>query len=176
MNIYDASMIKAQKLSFVWRMILCLIFPPLAVFDKGCFPVALVYLLTALGTGTGVVFGFAFISFLWGWIPAGLVALLICGATEKDDDDRKDDDVIEVVEDEQIVPMKLTTKEVILLIIRYCLCFLCPPLAVLDKGCGASIYVFFFTLFGLIPGVILALLICFRSNDYYRRPVKRDAA
>ena len=43
------------------RIILCIIFPPLAVFDKGCGTMILVFLLTLLG-----------------WLPGTIAALLIC--------------------------------------------------------------------------------------------------
>ncbi len=43
------------------RILLCIIFPPLAVFDKGCGSILLVLLLTFLG-----------------WIPGTIVALIIC--------------------------------------------------------------------------------------------------
>ena len=42
------------------RIILCLIFPPLAVYDKGCGTMLLVLLLT-----------------LFGWLPGTITALLI---------------------------------------------------------------------------------------------------
>ena len=43
------------------RVILCVVFPPLAVADKGCGSFAIVFLLTLLG-----------------WIPGVLGALIIC--------------------------------------------------------------------------------------------------
>ncbi len=43
-----------------WRVILCIIFPPLAVADKGCGSVLLVFILT-----------------LCGWIPGVIAALII---------------------------------------------------------------------------------------------------
>lgn len=45
------------------RVILCVIFPPLAVLDKGCGSIALVGLLT-----------------LCGWIPGAIAALVISSA------------------------------------------------------------------------------------------------
>jgi uncharacterized membrane protein YqaE (UPF0057 family) len=45
----------------IWRVILCIIFPPLAVIDKGCGSIVLVVLLTIAG-----------------WVPGVLAALLIC--------------------------------------------------------------------------------------------------
>ena len=65
-------------------------------------------------------------------------------------------------------------KDICVLIIRYFLCLFCPPLAVLDKGCGAALYVLAFLPFGGIPGIILAFLICARSNNYYRKPAESD--
>ena len=43
-----------------WRVILCIIFPPLAVIDKGCGSVLLVLILT-----------------ICGWIPGVIAALII---------------------------------------------------------------------------------------------------
>jgi uncharacterized membrane protein YqaE (UPF0057 family) len=42
---------------------------------------------------------------------------------------------------------------------RALLCLLFPPLAVLDRGCGAVLLVFILTLLGWIPGVIAALMV-----------------
>ena len=42
---------------------------------------------------------------------------------------------------------------------RVFLSIICPPLAVLDKGCGSIIIVFILCIFGWIPGVIAALVI-----------------
>jgi uncharacterized membrane protein YqaE (UPF0057 family) len=44
----------------IWRVILCIIFPPLAVIDKGCGSIILVFILTLLG-----------------WIPGVIAALVI---------------------------------------------------------------------------------------------------
>lgn len=44
----------------LWRVILCIIFPPLAVIDKGCGSVLLVFILT-----------------LCGWVPGVIAALVI---------------------------------------------------------------------------------------------------
>lgn len=44
----------------IWRVILAIIFPPLAVLDKGCGSVLIVLILTLLG-----------------WIPGVLAALII---------------------------------------------------------------------------------------------------
>ncbi len=43
------------------RAILCVIFPPLAVYDKGCGSILLVGLLTIAG-----------------WVPGVIAAILIC--------------------------------------------------------------------------------------------------
>lgn len=43
-----------------WRVILCIIFPPLAVIDKGCGSILIILLLT-----------------LAGWIPGVIGALII---------------------------------------------------------------------------------------------------
>ena len=42
---------------------------------------------------------------------------------------------------------------------RVLLSIICPPLAVIDKGCGSIIIVFILTCLGWIPGVIAALII-----------------
>jgi uncharacterized membrane protein YqaE (UPF0057 family) len=44
----------------IWRVLLCIIFPPLAIIDKGCGSIILVIILT-----------------LMGWIPGVLAALII---------------------------------------------------------------------------------------------------
>jgi uncharacterized membrane protein YqaE (UPF0057 family) len=46
---------------------------------------------------------------------------------------------------------------------RALLCILLPPLAVLDKGCGAIVVTTILTLIGWIPGVIAAILFCTRD-------------
>ncbi|MDD3695242.1 MAG: YqaE/Pmp3 family membrane protein [Lentisphaeria bacterium] len=45
------------------------------------------------------------------------------------------------------------------LLIRIILCFIFPPLAVADQGCGAFMVVFFLTLLGWVPGTVAALVI-----------------
>ena len=50
---------KPANMSF-WRVILSIIFPPLAVLDKGCGSVIIVFLLT-----------------ICGWIPGVIAALII---------------------------------------------------------------------------------------------------
>jgi uncharacterized membrane protein YqaE (UPF0057 family) len=39
----------------VWRVLLCIIFPPVAVIDKGCGSVLIVFLLTLCGWVPGVI-------------------------------------------------------------------------------------------------------------------------
>ena len=38
-----------------WRVLLCIIFPPLAVIDKGCGSIVIVTILTLLGWVPGVI-------------------------------------------------------------------------------------------------------------------------
>ena len=45
----------------VWRVILCIIFPPLAVIDKGCGPILITTVLTFLA-----------------WIPGVIAAIIFC--------------------------------------------------------------------------------------------------
>ena len=48
---------------------------------------------------------------------------------------------------------------------RYFLCFLCPPLAILTTGkMGALILNIILTIFFWVPGIIHAILV---TNDYY---------
>ncbi len=44
----------------IWRVIVCVIFPPLAVLDRGCGSIAIVTILTIIG-----------------WIPGVLAALIV---------------------------------------------------------------------------------------------------
>jgi len=46
---------------------------------------------------------------------------------------------------------------------RAILCLLLPPLAVLDRGCGAIVVTTILTLVGWVPGVIAAIL--FNTRD-----------
>jgi len=39
----------------LWRVLLCIIFPPLAVLDKGCGSVLIVLILTIIGWVPGVI-------------------------------------------------------------------------------------------------------------------------
>ena len=47
--------------------------------------------------------------------------------------------------------------------LRTIICIICPPLAVLDKGCGAVTLTLLLTLCGWVPGVIAAIL--FNTRD-----------
>ena len=44
-------------------------------------------------------------------------------------------------------------------LLRILLCVIFPPLAVLDKGCGAILVVLFLTCLGWLPGTVAALVI-----------------
>jgi uncharacterized membrane protein YqaE (UPF0057 family) len=39
----------------IWRVLLCIIFPPLAVVDKGCGSFLIVFILTLIGWVPGVI-------------------------------------------------------------------------------------------------------------------------
>ena len=52
-------------------------------------------------------------------------------------------------------------------LLRAIICILFPPLAVLDKGCGALLLVTLLTICGWIPGVIAAILVCTQDNNRY---------
>jgi len=39
----------------IWRVLLCIIFPPLAVIDKGCGSILIVFLLTLCAWVPGVI-------------------------------------------------------------------------------------------------------------------------
>ena len=39
----------------IWRVILCILFPPLAVLDKGCGSIIIVTILTLVGWVPGVI-------------------------------------------------------------------------------------------------------------------------
>ena len=65
--------------------------------------------------------------------------------------------------------VEVTGKDVFVMIIRYLLCLIFPPLAVFDKGCGTMLLVFLFTLFGWLPGTILAFLICIKDKNYFQK-------
>ena len=63
----------------------------------------------------------------------------------------------------------VTSADVLVMILRYLLYLIFPPLAVVDKGCGTIMLVLLFTLFGWLPGAILAFLICIRDRNYFRK-------
>ena len=65
--------------------------------------------------------------------------------------------------------IEVTGDDLLVMIIRYLLCLIFPPLAVFDKGCGTMLLVFLFTLFGWLPGTILAFLICLKDRNYFRK-------
>jgi len=50
-------------------------------------------------------------------------------------------------------------------LMRVLICLFCPPLAVLDKGCGSIVLVAVLTGVGWVPGVIAALVICNNDNS-----------
>lgn len=50
----------------IWRVLLSILFPPLAVLDKGCGSVVIVFILTFLG-----------------WIPGVIAALIILNNPNK---------------------------------------------------------------------------------------------
>jgi uncharacterized membrane protein YqaE (UPF0057 family) len=39
----------------IWRVLICIIFPPLAVLDKGCGSILIVTILTLIGWVPGVI-------------------------------------------------------------------------------------------------------------------------
>ena len=49
----------------IFRVLLCLFFPPLAVLDKGCGSILMVSVLTCIG-----------------WLPGVLAAVIICNKKE----------------------------------------------------------------------------------------------
>lgn len=59
-------------MDFVIRIILCFIFPPLSVFDKGCGTILLICVLTLVG-----------------WVPGTVVALILCYADKNKIGDQK---------------------------------------------------------------------------------------
>ena len=63
--------------------------------------------------------------------------------------------------------------DLLVLLLRYVLCLVFPPLAVFDKGCGTMLIVFLLTLYGWLPGTIMAFLICIKDNNYYIKPAKK---
>jgi uncharacterized membrane protein YqaE (UPF0057 family) len=51
--------------------------------------------------------------------------------------------------------------------IRAIICLVFPPLAVIDRGCGAILITTVLTLIGWIPGVIAALIFASAPPDRY---------
>jgi uncharacterized membrane protein YqaE (UPF0057 family) len=49
---------------------------------------------------------------------------------------------------------------IVMSLLRAIVCIICPPLAVLDKGCGSVLLVAVLTVVGWVPGVIAAIFIC----------------
>lgn len=68
--------------------------------------------------------------------------------------------------------LKVSGKDLLVLILRYILCLVFPPLAVIDKGCGTMLIVFVLTLCGWVPGTVMALLLCIKDNNYYIKQSK----
>lgn len=44
--------------------------------------------------------------------------------------------------------------------LRVLVCILCPPLAVIDKGCGPFLLTLLLYACGWVPGVIAAIIFC----------------
>ncbi|HAN78849.1 MAG TPA: YqaE/Pmp3 family membrane protein [Bacteroidales bacterium] len=49
---------------------------------------------------------------------------------------------------------------------RVILAIIFPPLAVIDRGCGSVLIILLLTIAGWVPGVIGALVILNRRNDW----------
>lgn len=71
--------------------------------------------------------------------------------------------------------LRVSGGDLLVLILRYILCLVFPPLAVLDKGCGTVLIVFLLTLFGWLPGTVMAILICIKDNNYYIGPNNKSS-
>jgi uncharacterized membrane protein YqaE (UPF0057 family) len=61
----------------------------------------------------------------------------------------------------------LTLGELLKLVIRYILCLIAPPLAVIDQGCGSILLVFILTLCGWLPGTICAFIIVLEKKNFF---------
>ncbi len=61
----------------------------------------------------------------------------------------------------------LSLGELFKLVIRYILCLIAPPLAVIDQGCGSIILVFILTLLGWLPGTICAFYIVLCKKNFF---------
>ncbi|APS38717.1 hypothetical protein AO058_07390 [Salegentibacter sp. T436] len=64
--IFATYLIKVLDNMSVWRVILSVLFPPLAVYDRGCGSILIVLILTILG-----------------WIPGVIAALIILNNPRK---------------------------------------------------------------------------------------------
>ena len=49
-------------------------------------------------------------------------------------------------------------------IIRVILCFIFPPLAVIDHGCGTMLLVFLLCFLGWLPATIVALILTLKDD------------
>ena len=65
--------------------------------------------------------------------------------------------------------VNITLIDFLKLFLRYILCVIFPPLAVIDQGCGSIFWVFIFTLFGWLPGCILAFYLVLSKKNFYRK-------
>lgn len=74
--------------------------------------------------------------------------------------------------EQQCGKLRVSGKDLFVLVLRYLLCLIFPPLAVCDKGCGTMLIVFLLTIFGWLPGTVMAFLICIKENNYYIKPNK----
>jgi uncharacterized membrane protein YqaE (UPF0057 family) len=54
-NHIDIRITKRGKTMSIWRVIVCIIFPPLAVLDKGCGAIVITTILTLIGWVPGVI-------------------------------------------------------------------------------------------------------------------------
>lgn len=50
--------------------------------------------------------------------------------------------------------------------LRAIICILLPPLAVIDKGCGAILIVTVLWCMGIIPGIVGALIVCYQEDRF----------
>ena len=65
---------------------------------------------------------------------------------------------------------KASNRDIFVTIIRYLLCIIFPPFAVVNRGCATMLIVLLFTLLGWIPGVIFAFLICLSDKNCPQDP------
>ena len=61
----------------------------------------------------------------------------------------------------------LTLGELFKLVIRYILCVIAPPLAVIDQGCGSILLVLILTFCGWLPGTICAFIIVLGKKNFF---------